>query len=181
MSARYSPLAAKLLSVMILVFMTLNAASQMVGIGSFFGTYLGMNYEVAVLVGTGIVLIYSMFGGFRGVVLTDIIQFVLLAISALIVFIVAMVNSGGFDNIALAAEQVEKNRIYEFFRRSTEIYGLCNNLRWSMGYSGKCMAENFRCKERQRRKKNDRHELLCIYSTLSHGSVYRYGGNNTFR
>lgn len=114
MSARYSPLAAKLLSVMILVFMTLNAASQMVGIGSFFGTYLSMNYEVAVLVGTGIVLIYSMFGGFRGVVLTDIIQFVLLAISALIVFIVAMVNSGGFDNIALAAEQAGKTGYMSF-------------------------------------------------------------------
>ena len=104
-NARYSPLAAKLLSVMILVFMTLNAASQMVGIGNFFGTYLGMNYEIAVVVGTGIVLIYSMFGGFRGVVLTDIIQFVLLAISAFIVFIVAMINSGGFENIALTAEQ----------------------------------------------------------------------------
>ena len=78
MEARYSKSVAKLLSVMILIFMTLNAASQMVGIGTFFGTYLGLNYEIAILVGTGIVLIYSMFGGFRGVVLTDIIQFCLL-------------------------------------------------------------------------------------------------------
>lgn len=115
MKARYSPLAAKLLSVMILVFMTLNAASQMVGIGSFFGTYLGMNYELAVIVGTGIVLIYSMFGGFRGVVLTDIIQFVLLAISAFIVFVVAMVNSGGTENIAIAAEQADRTGYMSFF------------------------------------------------------------------
>lgn len=114
MSARYSPLAAKLLSVMILVFMTFNAASQMVGIGNFFGTYLGLNYELAVIVGTGIVLIYSMFGGFRGVVLTDIIQFVLLAISALVVFIVAMMNSGGTENIAAAAQQAGRTGYMSF-------------------------------------------------------------------
>ena len=69
MGTRYSQGVAKILSVMILIFMTFNAASQMVGTGNFFGTYLGLDYELAVLVGTGIVLIYSLFGGFRGVVL----------------------------------------------------------------------------------------------------------------
>ena len=48
MEARYSKATAKMLSVMILIFMTFNAASQMVGIGNFFGTYMGMNYEAAV-------------------------------------------------------------------------------------------------------------------------------------
>ena len=47
MEARYSKPVAKMLAVMILIFMTMTAASQMVGIGDFFGTYLGMNYEAA--------------------------------------------------------------------------------------------------------------------------------------
>ena len=42
MAARYSEGVSKVLSVMILIFMTLSAASQMVGTGSFFGTYLGL-------------------------------------------------------------------------------------------------------------------------------------------
>ena len=109
MEARYSKSVAKLLSVMILIFMTLNAASQMVGIGTFFGTYLGLNYEIAILVGTGIVLIYSMFGGFRGVVLTDIIQFCLLLISAVVVFVVALRQAGGFDMIAQTAAALGKD------------------------------------------------------------------------
>lgn len=109
MEARYSKATAKMLSVMILIFMTFNAASQMVGIGNFFGTYMGMNYEAAALTGTLIVLIYSMFGGFRGVVLTDIIQFVLLLASAVCVFVVAMMNSGGFSQIAQAAEEAGKS------------------------------------------------------------------------
>ncbi|MFI3312438.1 MAG: sodium:solute symporter family protein [Eubacteriales bacterium] len=114
MSARYSPLVSKLLSVLILAFMTFNAASQMVGIGDFFGTYLGIQYEVAIVVGTLIVLAYSMFGGFRGVVLTDIIQFVLLLISAILVFVIAMVSAGGFSNIANVASDLGKGDFMDF-------------------------------------------------------------------
>ena len=108
MAARYSPLVARMLSLMILLFMTLTAASQMVGIGMFFGEYMGLNYELAVLMGTGVVLLYSLFGGFRGVVLTDIVQFVLLLISALLVFVVAYSRSGGWDAIAQAASAANK-------------------------------------------------------------------------
>lgn len=104
MEARYSGKTAKLLSVMILIFMTLNAASQMVGIGNYFGTCLGLPYLPAILLGTAIVLVYSMFGGFRAVVLTDIIQFVLLTISALIVFIAAFAAAGGLPGISHAAD-----------------------------------------------------------------------------
>ncbi len=108
MQARYSGAAAKLLSLLILVFMVFNAASQMVGVGNFFGSYLGLSYETAVLLGTLIVLIYSMFGGFRGVVLTDIIQFVLLLISALVVFGVGYTNAGGIDGIRNAMNAAGK-------------------------------------------------------------------------
>ena len=99
MEARYSRPVARLLALMILFFMLFSAASQMVAVGDFFGTFLGMGYEGGVLAGT----LYSMFGGFRGVVLTDIIQFVLLLLSALAVFVVAMQECGGLGPIAEAA------------------------------------------------------------------------------
>lgn len=108
MEARYSKATAKLLSLLVLIFMVFNAASQMVGVGDFFGSYLGLSYETAVLLGTVIVLIYSMFGGFRGVVLTDIIQFVLLLISALVVFVVGFHNAGGMDGIRNAVQAAGK-------------------------------------------------------------------------
>ena len=108
MQARYSKATAKGLSVLILAFMTFSAASQMVGIGDFFGTYLGLGYEWAVLLGTSIVLIYSIFGGFRGVVLTDIIQFVFLLCSALMVFFIAMKEAGGMGAIATVAAANDK-------------------------------------------------------------------------
>lgn len=115
MAARYSPAVAGLLSLMILLFMIFSAASQMVGIGDFFGGYLGFSYETAVLLGTGIVLIYSLFGGFRGVVLTDILQCVLLAISALVVCLVALEHCGGLETIALTAQQHNKTGYMNFW------------------------------------------------------------------
>lgn len=115
MEARYSKTVSKLLSIAVLLFMTVTAASQMVGIGDFFGKFLGINYELAIVIGTLIVLIYSTLGGFRGVVLTDIIQFVLLALSAVLVFIVAMQESGGFSEIALVAMERGKDDYTSFF------------------------------------------------------------------
>ena len=113
--ARYSKLTAKYLSILFYIFMTFSAASQMVGIGQFFGSYLNLNYEIGIILGTSIVLVYSVFGGFRGVVLTDIIQFVFLFISAIIVFIIATINAGGFTNIYNYANNIGKTNYFSFF------------------------------------------------------------------
>lgn len=115
MEARYSKSTAYTLSIMIFIFMVLSVAVQMVGIGDFFGTYLGIRYEVAVIFGTSIVLIYSLMGGFRGVVMTDIVQFVLLLISALIVFAVAFSKAGGLEGIAVAADSRGRADYMSFF------------------------------------------------------------------
>ncbi len=114
MEARYSKKVSKFLSIMILLFMIFTAASQMVGIGDFFGTYLGLNYEFAVILGTSIVLIYSMFGGFRGVVLTDVIQFILLLLSSVIVFIITMYHSGGIQHIKQVAFELGRTNFFSF-------------------------------------------------------------------
>lgn len=108
MEARYSKLTSYILSILIFLFMTFNAAAQMVGVGDFFGTYLGLNYEVAVLVGTLIVIVYATMGGFRGVVLTDLVQFLLLVFAAFAVFVVGLSNAGGFSNIAAIAQKAGK-------------------------------------------------------------------------
>ena len=115
MKARYSKAVSRMLSFFVFLFMTITAASQMVGIGDFFGTYLELPYIYAVLLGTSIVVIYSLFGGFRGVVLTDIVQFILLLISAVIVFVVAYSASGGWDAIIEQAQIQNKPEYTSFF------------------------------------------------------------------
>lgn len=112
---RYNKTASLMLSIAIFLFMTITASSQMVGIGDFFGTYLDMNYELAIIVGTAIVFIYSLFGGFRGVVITDIIQFIILFISSIIIFIVAYSKSGGISEISMVADKLGKTDFTSFF------------------------------------------------------------------
>ncbi len=123
MKARYNSFVAKAHAILILLFMTFTAASQMVGVGDFFGVYLGVSYEVAVVIGTAIVLIYSMFGGFRGVVLTDIIQFVLLVISAIIIFFIAWNEAGGFEQIRLVADAQGKNDYFSITAGAEKYFG----------------------------------------------------------
>lgn len=113
--ARYSKKVAKFLSVMIVTFMIFNAASQMVGMGMLFGEYLDLNYELAVIIGTGVVLIYSLFGGFKGVVITDVIQFFLLVISAFLVFGISLHEAGGFKNIYAFALSTGSPNYFNFF------------------------------------------------------------------
>ena len=114
MEARYGRSTAKLLSVMIFIFMVMNAATQMVGVGSFFGSYLGLPYELAVLIGTVLVILYSTIGGFRSVVLTDLIQFVCLLLSTLVVCGVAIHCAGGLQPIAQRAAEIGKPDFMSF-------------------------------------------------------------------
>ena len=134
MRKRYNLVVARALSVMIAISMTISASSQMVGIGDFFGTYLGLQYEHAVYMGTLIVLIYSVFGGFRGVVVTDVIQFVLLLLSALIVFFVAYTEAGGWDAIAERAATKGNESYLNFFDGLTKYgaYVLTFGFGWSI-------------------------------------------------
>lgn len=113
MEARYSKTVSKALSAVVVMFMVLTAASQVVGLGMFFGTYLGFNYELGILIGTSIVLVYSMFGGFKGVVYTDIIQFVFLTLSVVLVFIVALKNSS-YDQVVDTANNLGKTDYLSF-------------------------------------------------------------------
>ena len=65
MEARYNKKVAFLLSLLILIFMILGVATQAVVIGNFFQSFFDIDYKIAALLGTSIVLLYSFFGGFK--------------------------------------------------------------------------------------------------------------------
>ncbi len=92
---RYGKLVRNVSAALIFWYMIVLAASQMVALGQFLKTFLGTNYVFSLAIGTAIVLIYSTFGGFRSVVLTDVLQFFLLAlgISSLLIFLSHHSNS----------------------------------------------------------------------------------------
>ena len=91
----------RVLSVVVIsVAMVLYVAAQFAAAGkSFNASFAGMEYWHGVLLGAGIVLIYTVIGGFRAVCWTDFLQ-ALLMVGTLVVFpIYLLAREGGYDFI----------------------------------------------------------------------------------
>ncbi|MEM1369619.1 MAG: sodium:solute symporter family protein [Cyanobacteria bacterium P01_H01_bin.15] len=71
--------------------------AQVGAIGVIFNVFFGFSPTVGILLGCGIVILYTSVGGMRAVVLTDIVQFVVLAIGIPLVLIYGIIYIGGVD------------------------------------------------------------------------------------
>ncbi|MBL1376566.1 sodium/proline symporter PutP [Zobellella iuensis] len=81
----------------ILLFFLFYTSSGLVAGGKLFETVFGLDYSVAVIVGTLCIVSYTLFGGFLAVSWTDLVQGLLMAAALLIVPIAAM--EGGFGQL----------------------------------------------------------------------------------
>ena len=61
-------------SIVIIVFFTVYTSSGVVGGGKLFESSFGLSYELGLYVTAGVVVIYTMFGGFLAVSMTDFVQ-----------------------------------------------------------------------------------------------------------
>lgn len=111
---RYGRAVRHLASVLIIWYMILLASSQMVAIGNFLKTFLGTSYFYALLLGTAIVLIYSIAGGFFSVVVTDGLQFFLL-ITGLIGLLGFLLNAVRGTSVSLLAVQLGRDQYFSMF------------------------------------------------------------------
>jgi SSS family solute:Na+ symporter len=86
---KYGRTVRHLASALIVWYMIMLAASQMVALGRFLEGFLGWPYLGCLALGTAVVLAYSVAGGLRSVVFTDIVQFALLVagIAGLVIFL----------------------------------------------------------------------------------------------
>lgn len=103
MNQRYNSVVSLFLTIFIVIFMLLNTAVQMIVVGKFFQAFFEINYSSGVLIGTLIVLIYSLFGGFKGVVVTDLLQFLFFLFTGVFLFYLAYTQSGGIDAVKTVA------------------------------------------------------------------------------
>jgi SSS family solute:Na+ symporter len=103
--ARYGRLVRSAASALIIWYMVLLAASQMVALGRFLKIYLGGSYLAGLAIGTAVVLLYSLAGGFFTVVVTDFLHFFLLSAGIIGLFLVLAVRTSpaGLRRSAAAA------------------------------------------------------------------------------
>jgi len=111
---RYGRAVRHMTSLLIVWYMILLAASQMVAVGNFLKSLLGTSYFAGLLLGTSVVLVYSVAGGFFSVVVTDGFQFFLLAvgITGLLFF---LLGDSSLNQVSVSAAQLGKAGYFDFF------------------------------------------------------------------
>lgn len=117
---RYDSRTGFMLSIFIIVFMTIGAAVQVIVVGQFLQSFFGISYELGALLGTSMVLIYSLFGGFRGVVLTDLLQFGFFLFAALYLFWISYDSSGGYDAMLTRADEIGRVGFGDFMHNISD-------------------------------------------------------------
>lgn len=73
--------------------------AQMGAIGMVFNVLLGIPHRLGILIGCGIVLLYSTTGGLQSVIMADMVQFVMLAVGMPILLIMALSRAGGVNEM----------------------------------------------------------------------------------
>lgn len=111
---RYGRFVRHMASLLIVWYMVLLASSQMVAIGNFLKSLLGTSYLSSLVLGTAVVLLYSVFGGFFSVVVTDGLQFLLLTAGILSLFLF-LSDTSSIKEISLAAAGLGKENYFNFF------------------------------------------------------------------
>jgi SSS family solute:Na+ symporter len=112
MESRYGKAARFLTSVLIVWYMTVLAASQMVAAGSFLGALLGTSPIPSLAIAAGIVLIYSAAGGLVSVSRTHVVQVVLL-VAGVAGMIVALASRTSWGAVRAAAGQMGKGSYFD--------------------------------------------------------------------
>ena len=98
-------------SVIVVAFMLAYMASNYSAIASSFSSYIGWPAIAGLLVGAVIVMIYSAVGGFKGVVLVDTVQGIVMLLGSGVLLIFILVRAGGLTALLESAAAIDVNLV----------------------------------------------------------------------
>lgn len=117
----------------IVVFFTLYTHSGMVAGGVLFNSAFGLDYHVGLFIAASIVILYTLFGGYLAVSLTDFFQGVIMILALVLVPIVALLKLNGLDTFSEVGDLKPTN--LDWFKGTTTV-GIISLLAWGLGYFG---------------------------------------------
>lgn len=94
-------------SLIILFSLMIYVASQFQGSGKTFESAFEMNRQAAILIGCAIIIFYTLLGGFWAVSLTDTLQGIVMAATAILLPVAALMAVGGFGGLAEGIRAVQ--------------------------------------------------------------------------
>lgn len=119
-------------SVVIVIFFTLYTSAGVVAGGKLFESSFGTDYELGLWITAGVVVIYTMFGGFLAVSLTDFVQGCIMFVALVLLPVVAFAELDWQFTGALAAA---KPGAFDIMANMTAL-GIISSLAWGLGYFG---------------------------------------------
>ena len=121
-------------ALVIVAFFTLYTSSGMVAGGKLFESAFGLDYGLGLWVTAGVVLAYTMIGGFLAVSLTDFVQGIIMFLALILVPVVAVTSVGGPGEVLDVVRGVDPELLDMF--RDFSLIGLISALAWGLGYFG---------------------------------------------
>ncbi|WP_226640300.1 sodium/proline symporter PutP [Bacillus tropicus] len=121
-------------AIVILVFFTFYASAGLVSGGRLFEISFNLDYKIGLFVTVGVVVAYTLFGGFLAVSWTDFVQGCIMFIALVLVPIVAFTDVGGATETFNTIKQVDASHLDMF--KGTTILGIISFLAWGLGYFG---------------------------------------------
>ncbi|MGI8931351.1 MAG: sodium/proline symporter PutP [Sphingomicrobium sp.] len=125
-------------ALVIIIFFALYTSAGMVSGGKFATSALGMDYATGILVTAGIVVIYTVMGGFLAVSLTDFVQGCIMFIALVLVPVAAYLTLGadGFDQGLAAAEASRGLSLTQLIGGEVTLIAIISAAAWGLGYFG---------------------------------------------
>lgn len=119
----------------ILIFFILYVSSGIVAGGKLFENTFGLTYTTGVVVTLSIVVLYTYFGGFLAVSLTDFFQGCLMFITLILVPVVTYMNIGVEPGTFVNKVRAIDPALFDIFR-GTSFATIIGFLAWGLGYFG---------------------------------------------
>lgn len=127
-------------SLVIIIFFTLYTSSGVVAGGKLFESSFGLDYITGLYVTAGVVVAYTLVGGFLAVSLTDFVQGCIMFVSLVMVPIVVLFEVGGISEASQSIQSVSENMMSLWVDASTgqtiTFIGIVSLMSWGIGYFG---------------------------------------------
>jgi sodium/proline symporter len=128
-------------AVFILVFFAIYIGSGFVAMGTLFSSLFGLDYTLMMLIGAGVIIAYSLLGGFLAVSTTDLIQGILMFFSLVILSIVGIVAVGGGEHMLANLSHIDGflnigGAVYDGVFTKYSALDIASILAWGLGYFG---------------------------------------------
>ncbi len=121
-------------AIVIILFFTVYTAASLVGGGKLFESSLNLSYATGLWVTAGVVVGYTLFGGFLAVSMTDFVQGIIMMFAIIIVPIVAFTDLGGVSVVTESIRNIDPNLLNVF--SGMTFLGIVSLMAWGLGYFG---------------------------------------------